>query len=172
MLEPMWTPLHRAPIWVRASIAGLLYGGFMVLWTQLWSDRPSLPASAAIWGFGGALFGLYIGWTLDRRERGLRLSGDQRAAAYRALQDGRLPDDPEVRDAAVHLARTRLQGASRPAVLAVLIVALASLAGWRAVGGQPLWWLAVAVLILGGAAMLYSQLRDRKRAEQLLASAG
>jgi hypothetical protein len=174
----MWTPLLRAPIWVRASIAGIIYGAFMFVWWQLRSDRPSTALSAAIWIVGGALFGLFIGWTIRRRERRMAEAGDrplddrQRIAAYQALKNGRLPDDPRARDAAVHLARSEFRGANNPAILVVLVIVLGSLAAWLAVTGQPLWWLGVVFWIVAGIGMLHVRRRARSRANQLLAAAG
>jgi hypothetical protein len=163
--------LLRAPWWQLGVVVGaLICPIFVLLFGQ---DGRSWP-QALLMGFGVAVVcGPAIGYVLAREfRRSLAaaepLSEDARIAVERATRRGPVPEDDDVRAAALRVVEDRLTAvrAGRPRASALLAV-IAVVTGFLAVTGPDWWWIAVGACLVMLAVVLAAPARLRRRAEVL-----
>ena len=167
---------RRRPWWVEPLLTGSSSGVAAAFLLRL-DDDPQLSWLEA--GLGGLVVALVVGaWfasTARRQQRGVAevtdgMTPDQADAARRAVQDGPVPAEPEVRAAALRLADRALVRALRFRVLAV--AGYLFLIAWSvgaAVRSSP-WFLLVTVLfVVGAVGQLLEPGRLRRRREELAA---
>lgn len=149
----------RAPWWVLSLVAGTMFGGFRALWAYFGEDAS--PLVTVLNGvIGGVFFGALMGLLAARGNKRLLAALDplpveRQAEARRAAFRGRVPDDPEVREAATRLVTVQADRLHQQRWWAPLFwIATLALGAWLAVTSSPWWWLAEALF----AALLIHQL--------------
>ncbi len=157
----------RFPVWLRALVAAVLFGLFMVAFTP--------RAGRDVWltvlpfAVGACVYGAVMGVTMRRQDRrafqagGQPLSGPERVAVVRAVRNGEPPSDPRLREAAVGYAHRLLRPVNSVAAIAVMVAVFTALALTLAVadGGAGAWLLVVVWLVLG--AVLVGRTRRQRR---------
>lgn len=161
--------LLNAPRWGLGVVHGVLFGAVMAV-VGLLRDETA-PEALARGVFSGTVFGLLMAASSYRQDRRLREAVDglpprQQQVALRAVARGPVPDEPEVRAAALRLAERQLAANRRfRTVNVVLFGGLLMVAASLAVTGSPWWWLGVALW----SAALAGQVWTGRRLEQRVA---
>lgn len=163
-----------APAWVSSVVQGVI---FFVSWTlYAWFAEHVTWWHALVVGLAFSALMTVAMWFVERRQRGRlaeitrSLDREQRTAAFRAAQDGPIPDDPAVRRAAAGIASAGLDQSMRGrglggvtiAVILLISVIAAVQSPWYAVG-------AVALAALSGWTWLEPR-RLERRLDTLLAA--
>jgi hypothetical protein len=163
--------LLRASWWQLGVVMGaLICPVFVLLFAQ---GGRSWPV-ALLMGLGVAVVcGPIIGYVMAHEfRRSLAaagpLSDDARIAVERATRGGPVPDDDDVRAAALRVVEDRLivLRATRPRAVG-LMATLALVTGFLAVTGPDWWWIAVGACLVMLVVVLAAPARLRRRAEVL-----
>lgn len=126
--EPVCSYRSGPPTWILALLAGVLFGVGMGIFTKL--DGSSWWSAGVGAVVTGVPFGLVMGrwaakWQRDVRQAQGDLPADEVALAHRAAAGGPVPDDPQVRSAALRLATHQVaQYAGRTRKLQIAVMAL------------------------------------------------
>jgi hypothetical protein len=108
----MRVSVEKSPAWVICLLTGVPFGAAMGTYSKI--DGSSLKFAVIGGVLIGFLFGTTMAFTLRRQRKllvravGPDTSPVDRRAAGRALRRGPVPADPEVRAAAIRLARHQL----------------------------------------------------------------
>jgi len=149
MITRVRTWLSGAPRWVLSVWAGALFGAFMAISGVLRGD--GWPAALIGGAIGGLVFGAIMGPFAHRTYRRQRqavgtASPDVERAAGRATWRGPVPEDPEVRAAALALINHQLAEARRRRTFSFSSLTLFSaLYVVAALTWSPWWWGAAAL---------------------------
>lgn len=156
--------LLEAPYWLVGLLSGLLYGALMGLALRYLAAE-EWPAVLIFGAVTALLLGVAMGFIVRRAQRTLSavggdaLSREQRLAATKATQHGRIPSDPAVRAVAVELARRDLARVEAKWPRVVMIIATVGVvlgAVMTFLDGDSDWWRAIPPL--GLAVLLIFQL--------------
>ncbi|WP_328333494.1 hypothetical protein OHA70_16710 [Kribbella sp. NBC_00382] len=124
----MRVSVEKTPAWVICVVTGVPFGAAMGFISR--SDGDSLRGAAISGAVVGLAFGIAMAFTLRRqlqhlvRAVGPDTSRVDRRAAGRALRRGPVPADPNVRAAAIRLARHQLELLGRWRLRSVIIWSL------------------------------------------------
>ncbi|GAB2673019.1 hypothetical protein GCM10009743_56700 [Kribbella swartbergensis] len=143
---------HRSevPRWVSTVIAGVVFGVGMGTFMKL--DGSSWVAAGVGALVTGIPFGLATGWWSTKWQRSMKeaegdLPADKVELAHRAAAGGPVPDDEEVRSAALRIASQHLAGYTgkmrRPSIVLMVLLLAGSVVG--AITESP-WTLLGAVV--------------------------
>jgi hypothetical protein len=163
---------ERLPSWATATIAGVLWGGVMLLVTPAYGV--SWWSRVVIWMLAGAFFG--VGLTLVQRRTcqrtGVPLDRAERERALRVLRRGEPADDPTLRQAAVNIANARLRSENSP-VLFGIIFGVLGLLGLVSAFTNPIsqrYWILGILFLIEGPWIVWRTRRDQREARQFLAA--
>jgi hypothetical protein len=146
------------PWWAAAVMGGVLFGLVMGAFTKL--DGSSWTAAGVGALVTGIPFGLATGWWSARWQRGMKdaegdLPPDKVCLAHRVAMGGAVPEDEEVRSAALRIASRYLADYTgrmrRPSIIMMVAILVGSVVG--AVRESP--WALLGALV--PAVLLYSQ---------------
>lgn len=165
--EQMRGYLSDAPKWVVAVIAGTFFGTFMGIFIKSDGSRWTETIISAL--VLGVAFGIPAGFWFDKQRRQMRaaegdLPTDQLKSAHRAAERGPIPEDPEVRAAALRIATHHLQQLQQtPRLVAIgMPIVLLIVSAIGSMTDSP-WYLILAVVPVF---ILVSQLTLPKRIQR------
>jgi hypothetical protein len=173
--EPVPSHFSDPPRWLRVAFAGLVGGAGTGLLIK--TDGVSWTTSGVVAVIGGIVFALAIWrfepkWRRERAEIEGGLPADKLRLARRAAERGPVPDDPEIRAAALRIASRDLNGSpwhpgpkaatAMGVAMAIASVVAAFSGSWRAL---PYALSACAMFYYG----LYRPKQLRRRIELLTA---
>jgi hypothetical protein len=163
--------LTGRPRWVQA----IVYAG---LWAVLWfatfgdDNLASIPVRLINALVAGAAWGavmVVLLRTQDRRVFG-SLTAGQRVEVLRSVDAGAVPADPALGPAAVAVARRRVHSSTPPVVQISFLGGLLLVAMALAIWARWSWWPLAIVYALAIPRVLILGRRQRRGAQQLLAS--
>lgn len=140
----MRTRLLDAPWWVLGLVSGIPFGAVMAVTSLL--DGGSVGSAVVSAIVSGVIFGALMGVFQARMNRRAReavgdVSADRAAVVHRSAVRGPVPDDPEVRGAAVRLVAHQLEQSRRNLVWSMVVFgAFLLLSVWLAVTSSSPWW--------------------------------
>lgn len=166
--------LNTAPRWVLWLVYGLPFGAAMAI--GIVGDDSS--GAAEIVGFGlvaGVGFGVCLTFATDKQRREIRevigeVPASELGTVYRAARRGPVPADPEIRAAALRLARHELAQARIGSMIGIPIVLLVVAGAVFRSDDIPLLPVLAAVAVAGVAYQWYV-LWQLKRQVKLLPTA-
>lgn len=158
--------LLRSPWWVLALYSGSIFGLGRFAFALV--DGSSATAAAISAAVQGVLFGLFMGpFTRRTSDRYLAAMGDvprsKQREVMRAVTRGPIPEDPEVRRAAVSLIDHRLENFRKMRWAILMWVLVIALSVWFVVSDSGWWALAVALFAWFLSMHLWMPRRLRRR---------
>lgn len=159
------------PRWAQGVVMGAFFGPLFGLATKLVVPTSWTQALVGALTTGPA-FGITMAWLFAQQTSSLREAGDlpkeKHAAALKASTSGPIPNDPDVRRAALAIARNQLPTLPRLRALSIglMVVMLAALV--LNIVGTPDWKIAIYLLSIPLLALnIIAPSRQRRRISRL-----